>query len=73
MKRLTYLGVTPPAEAWKTVLKSLQDSEFSVRAAAKRLRVSHEHLYKWLREHPELKEKFLRARMKFLKEQIDGG
>ncbi len=73
MKRLTYLGVTPPAEAWLTVLRALKDSDFCVRAAAKRLRVSHEHLYKWLRENPTLKVKFLRARMKFLKEQLDGG
>ncbi len=71
MKRLTYLGVTPPAEAWKTVLKALQDSEFSVRGAASRLRVSHEHLYKWLRNNPTQQEKFLRARVKFLKEQIE--
>ncbi len=71
MKRLTYLGVTPPAEAWKTVLKALQDSEFSVRGAASRLRVSHEHLYKWLRENPTLKVKFLKARMRFLKEQVE--
>ncbi len=71
MKRLTYLGVTPPAEAWLTVLRALKDSDFCVRAAAKRLRVSHEHLYKWMREHPSIKEKFLRARVKFLKEQVE--
>lgn len=71
MRRFTFLGVTPPDQAWKTVLEVLRESAFSVRAAAKRLRVSHEHLYKWLREHPSYKERFEKERSKFLREQIE--
>lgn len=73
MRRITFLGVTPPEEAWKTVLQVLKSSGFNVRASARRLRVSHAHLYQWLSDHPSIKTRFLKARLQFVREQLDEG
>lgn len=70
MRRLTFLGVTPAAEAWKTVLVALTECGFDVRETSKRLRISRTHFYSWLNSHPSIKEKFERKRVEFFRKQV---